>query len=141
MDCQIDFMLQSKAQQYLHLKGASYYIPWKLIGHLFVNALPDIPLQLPFYRCRIPMHACDVLAPLPSRGSPESRNIVLMLRDWCYAVEVLDNTETPVSASKIESCIWKAIHDANLRQRRGEKAVPIGVLTAHDRNSWAKVLV
>lgn len=87
------------------------------------------------------MNTCDVLAPLPLRGSPESRKIVLMLRDWCYAVDVLDDTDTSASASKIETCIWKVIHDVNLRQQRGEKAVPVGVLTAHDRNSWAEVFL
>ena len=85
------------------------------------------------------MKPCDALAPLPSRGSSESRKIVLMLRDWCYTIDVLDDTDTPVPVIKVESYIWKAIHDANLRQERGENAIPIGLLTAHDRNSWAKV--
>lgn len=105
------------------------------------SSLPDIPFQMPFYRCRIPVDPCDILAPLPSRGSPESRKITLMLRDWCYAIEVLDNTDNPVSVSQIESRMWKAINDANLREQRNEKAVPVGVLTAQDRNSWAKVLI
>jgi Choline/Carnitine o-acyltransferase len=64
-----------------------------------------------------------------------------MLRDWFYTIDVLDDTDTPAPASKIESCIWAAIHDADLRQQEGEIAIPVGVLTAHDRNSWAKVLL
>ncbi|KAF8529840.1 acyltransferase ChoActase/COT/CPT [Gautieria morchelliformis] len=110
--------LESKAQQSAHLK--------------------NIPFQTPFYRCRIPVESCDVLASLPSRGSSESRKIVLMLRDWFYTIDILDDTDTPTPVSKIESCIWAAIHDADHRQQQGEMAIPVGVLTAHDRNSWAK---
>lgn len=109
------------------------------LAHLSFHVLPDIPFQMPFFRCRIPKDSCDVLAPLPSRGSSESRKIVLMLRDWCYAIDVLDDTGTPVPAIKIESYIWQAIHDANLLRQRGETATPIGVLTAYNRNSWAEV--
>ncbi|KAF8591074.1 acyltransferase ChoActase/COT/CPT [Ramaria rubella] len=101
--------------------------------------LKDIPFQLPFYRYRIPNTSCDTLAPLPLRGSPESRKIVVMLRDWCYTVEVLGKDNVPVSASEIENRLWNATHDANSRQERGEKPYSVGVLTAHERNTWAKV--
>ena len=138
-ECPVDSVRNSKAQRSVCMKGVGLLYLLRSFAHCFSCVLPDIPLQMPFYRCRIPMNSCDVISTLPSRGSPESRNIILMFRDWCYAIDVLDDTDTPAPAIKIESYIWEAIHDANLRHQRGESAVPVGVLTAHDRNSWAKV--
>ncbi|KAF8525799.1 acyltransferase ChoActase/COT/CPT [Hysterangium stoloniferum] len=87
---------------------------------------------------RIPQENCDILAPMPSRSSQESRNIALMLKDWVYAVEVLDCRNAPLPVAEIEVRIWNAVHDASERYNKGERATPIGVLTTHDRNTWAK---
>lgn len=103
------------------------------------NISEAVPLQMPFHRCRVPQLECDQLTPLPLRGSPMSRNIILMLRDWIYAVEVLDDKDLPLPVAEIEWRIRNAVHDANWRYHEGLHAVPVGVLTTHDRDSWAKV--
>lgn len=94
---------------------------------------------MPFHRCRIPLPQCDALAALPQRGAPNARKVVLMLRNWLYSIEVVQSEENPISVGDIEAKIWDAIHDTNRRQSLGEKAIPIGILTAHDRDSWQKV--
>jgi hypothetical protein len=62
-----------------------------------------------------------------------------MLHDWCYAMDVLDRADMPIPVAEIEARMWNAIRDANGRRQRGEEPVPVGVLTTHDRNTWAKV--
>lgn len=62
-----------------------------------------------------------------------------MLKDWIYAVEVLDEDDLPLPVAEIEWRIRNAVHDANWRYHEGLHAVPVGVLTTHARDSWAQV--
>ncbi|KIJ52558.1 hypothetical protein M422DRAFT_156186 [Sphaerobolus stellatus SS14] len=96
------------------------------------------PYQIPFHQTRIPQPNCDVLAPLPSRTDHGSKRIILMLRDYIYALEVVDADEAPLPVAKLEEVIWAAIKDVENIRKEGEKAIPVGVLTAGDRDIWAK---
>lgn len=67
--------------------------------------------------------------------------MILMLDDWFYAVEVLDDSDSAIPVAEIEARIWNAIRDVESRRKRGENSVPVGVLTTHDRNTWHKVFL
>ena len=62
-----------------------------------------------------------------------------MLRDCIYVMDVLDSTDMPIPVAEIETKIWDAAHDADARRSHGEEPVPVGVLTAYDRDTWAEV--
>jgi len=68
-----------------------------------------------------------------------------MLHNWCYSVVVY---EPPVNGSKalrlsslgdIEARLRAVVLDVEERLAKGEKALPIGVLSADDRDKWAQV--
>jgi hypothetical protein len=62
-----------------------------------------------------------------------------MLHDWCYAVDVYDEHQTLVNVIEIETRLRAVVKDVEARLERGERAIPIGVLSADDRDVWAKV--
>ena len=67
-----------------------------------------------------------------------------MVHDWCYSVVVYDppvgNSPQKLSLPReIESRIRAVVLDVETRLQNGEKAVPIGVLSADDRDRWSKV--
>jgi hypothetical protein len=92
-----------------------------------------------FYTCRIPRRGCDSLAPQPPHSLPNARKIVLMIDDWIYAVEVYHTDGSPVSPVEIERRILETAKDFDARVRSGERAVPVGILTSDDRDTWATV--
>ena len=65
--------------------------------------------------------------------------MTLMYKDWCYAVGVYDEAGELLKPQAIEEKIWSVIVDVNDKESRGEKAIPIGVFTADDRDLWTKV--
>jgi Choline/Carnitine o-acyltransferase len=67
-----------------------------------------------------------------------------MLHDWAYAVPVYHppaGNQPPVliSPREIEAKLRSVVLDVEERLAKGEKAVPIGVLSADDRDKWAAV--
>jgi hypothetical protein len=62
-----------------------------------------------------------------------------MLHDWCYGVEVYDSNLNRVPVVEIERRLKAMVKDVDSRIRRWEKAVPVGLLSADDRDTWAKV--
>ncbi|KAI0034239.1 acyltransferase ChoActase/COT/CPT [Vararia minispora EC-137] len=90
-----------------------------------------------FYTCRIPQHNCDALSPQPTHTHPNARKIVLMIDDHIYAIEVYRPDGSLVNPSEIEHRMLEAVRDFDERARSGERVVPVGILTADERDIWA----
>lgn len=93
---------------------------------------------------RIPEPFCDVLSSPPHTKSPAIFSILLMLHNWCYLVPVYhsstpEGTAKLMSPREIEKQIRSVIVDVEERLSKGEKAVPIGVLSADERDRWSEV--
>lgn len=63
----------------------------------------------------------------------------VMFREWCYRIPVANAAGERVHVADIEHHLWGLVHDVNAREEHGERAVPIGRLTADHRDQWAKV--
>lgn len=62
-----------------------------------------------------------------------------MVADWMYAVEAIAPSGDPMPAAAIERRLRAIVSDVESRHKRGERAVPMGVLTTDDRDRWADV--
>ena len=62
-----------------------------------------------------------------------------MVNDWTYAVEVYDENQTLLSVDTIEHRLRSVVHDVAARMEAGEEPVPIGLLSADDRDRWTEV--
>ncbi|KAG2018014.1 carnitine acetyl transferase [Coprinopsis cinerea AmutBmut pab1-1] len=95
-----------------------------------------------FNIARIPEFYCDMLSNPPETPTREARSLLVMVHDWCYAVPVYHppvGDEYPVlmTPREIEAKLRSVVLDVEERLAKGEKAVPIGVLSADDRDKWA----
>lgn len=93
---------------------------------------------------RIPEPICDTISEPPCRSSPEARAILLMIHNWCYSVTVYQKEESTsqlilLSPGEIEARFRAVVLDVETRLANGEKAFPIGVLSADERDRWANV--
>lgn len=93
-----------------------------------------------FNSCRVPQLKCDKLT-RPDLSSADSRKVLVMLYDWCYAIEVCDQTRKTFDFSELENRLTAIVKDANHRLAKGEKAVPVGILSADSRDEWAAVSI
>ena len=97
-----------------------------------------------FNIARIPEPLCDTLSGYPNTPTRASRSILVMVHDWCYSVVVY---EPPVGDSppklslpgEIEVRLRAVVLDVEMRLQNNERAVPIGVLSADNRDRWTKV--
>ena len=62
-----------------------------------------------------------------------------MVNDWTYAVEVYDENQTLLSVDTIEHRLRSVVHDVVARIEAGEEPVPVGILSADDRDRWTEV--
>ena len=97
-----------------------------------------------FNIARIPEPLCDTLSGYPNTPTRASRSILVMVHDWCYSVVVYDPPvgDSPPKLSlpgEIEARLRAVVLDVEMRLQNGEKAVPIGVLSADNRDRWSKV--
>ncbi|EIW57547.1 acyltransferase ChoActase/COT/CPT [Trametes versicolor FP-101664 SS1] len=90
-----------------------------------------------FNTCRIPQRECDRFLPRPTASDSDGRKILVMVADWMYAVEAIAPSGDPIPAAAIERRLRAIVSDAESRQKRGECAVPLSVLTTDDRDRWA----
>ncbi|KAH7930218.1 carnitine acetyltransferase [Leucogyrophana mollusca] len=90
-----------------------------------------------FNICRIPQPHCDALSTAPAPSDTTSRQVILMIFNFCYTIDVCDSHNKRLPVDIIEQRFKSAVSDAQCRVRSGETAVPIGVLTADDRDKWA----
>lgn len=92
---------------------------------------------------RVPKPYCDELSSPPPH-SPPALKLLLMIHNWCYTVDVYHPPNSSSSMPlllkphEIESRIKAIVLDVEQRLCKGETAFPIGVLSADDRDRWAK---
>lgn len=60
-----------------------------------------------------------------------------MFREWSYRVAVYDIDGARVPVSQLEQVFSALVQDARQREQQDEVCVPIGRLTADDRDTWA----
>ncbi|EIW84318.1 acyltransferase ChoActase COT CPT [Coniophora puteana RWD-64-598 SS2] len=91
-----------------------------------------------FNNCRIPLSRCDAL--IEKAQSPASHQILVMLHDFMYAVTVTtpEDPLVPLPFEAIEQRLGEIVVDVQRRVSSGERAVPVGVLTADQRDRWAE---
>lgn len=100
-----------------------------------------------FNIARIPELLCDTISEPPLPSSRSARSILLMIHDWCYSVVVYHppvSTDpyaplTLLSPGEIEARLRAVVLDVETRLTNGEKPLPVGVLSADDRDHWAQV--
>ncbi|KAF8896423.1 carnitine acetyltransferase [Infundibulicybe gibba] len=95
-----------------------------------------------FNIARIPKQHCDILSTPPSPSSPSSHKLLLMIHNWFYTVTVTRPTSDParpelIPVREIETQIHGVVLDVERRLADGERAVPIGILSADQRDLWA----
>ncbi|KIL67534.1 hypothetical protein M378DRAFT_122548 [Amanita muscaria Koide BX008] len=100
-----------------------------------------------FNIARIPQPCCDVLSqPADPSTDPAARKILLMVHNWFYTITVYHPPDSPSSLPRLmgpgemEAQIRAVVLDVERRLASGETAVPIGILSADDRDQWAKNL-
>lgn len=89
-----------------------------------------------FSVCRVPGHQSDSLSQVPDSHSPYARQVVVLIHDHFYTIEVYDDTWTRTTPDRIEKLLFACVRDV---EQRLDQATPIGVLTADDRSLWAQV--
>ncbi|TFY60452.1 hypothetical protein EVJ58_g5142 [Rhodofomes roseus] len=89
---------------------------------------------------RLPQADCDTLSTTPSYTDPDAHKIIVMLHDWFYAVDVLEEDKRVLQPAEIERRLLAVVADADGRLKRGEIAPAVGVLTADDRDRWTENL-
>ncbi|KAJ6576609.1 acyltransferase ChoActase/COT/CPT [Mycena vulgaris] len=96
-----------------------------------------------FNMARIPKPICDILSKPPLPTQPDAQKIFIMVHGWCYAIPVYNHLTSPptlLEVQELETRIRSVVVDARRRLAAGEKAVPIGALTADDRDRWTRNL-
>lgn len=93
-----------------------------------------------FSVCRVPGHQSDSLSPEPESNSPYARQVVVLIHDYFYTIEVYDESWSRISPDRIEKLLFACVRDVGYRlNSTAEPATPIGLLTADDRGVWAEV--
>ena len=62
-----------------------------------------------------------------------------MFRDWSYEVQVIDARGVRVPVDGVEARLLNIVRDVERRESAGESPLPIGRLTADNRDLWATV--
>lgn len=99
-----------------------------------------------FNIARIPAPFCDTLSNPPEKPTKEARSLLVMVHGWCYAVPVYYPPTSPdaspilMAPPVIEAKLRSIVLDVEERLSRGESPIPIGVLSADDRDKWASNL-
>ncbi|KAJ7104046.1 acyltransferase ChoActase/COT/CPT [Mycena belliarum] len=91
-----------------------------------------------FNSARIPKPICDLLSKPPKPTQPDALKIYVMVHNWCYAIPVYHPASPPklMGVQEIEMRIRSVVADARKRLAAGERAIPIGALTADERDKW-----
>jgi hypothetical protein len=88
---------------------------------------------------------------IPPHSLDEPQKVLVMVYDWFYVIDVYHSAPTSTApdhsnpmplvddAGVLEERLRAVVVDARGRRQRGERAVPVGVLSADNRDVWAKV--
>lgn len=87
----------------------------------------------------MPQLHCDIPSPDPPHSSSDAHKMIIMIRDWFYAIDAYHPNGTLISPNDMEKRIRSAVWDVGRRMRAGEAAVPVGILSSDERDRWAKV--
>ena len=132
-----------------------------LIIHLFLTSSPThyVPylagswllenIESMFNIARIPEPFCDTISEPPPHTSREARSILVMIHNWCYSMVVYrpssfenpSSQHTLLQPGEIEAHLRAIVLDVESRLANGEKALPVGVLSADERDRWAEVCI
>ncbi|KAF5359195.1 hypothetical protein D9756_003110 [Leucocoprinus leucothites] len=94
-----------------------------------------------FNTARIPQQHSDILSTLPSKPhSLPARSLLVMFHNFCYTIPVYSPAGELASSREIYHRLRQVVTDVDARRNAGEEAFPIGVLSADDRDIWAKNL-
>jgi len=74
-----------------------------------------------------------VVPPFPD----PNKHIAVIIRDQIFTLNTRDDKGNLKSKDALEAALWLMVYDVNQTHLRPSPA--IGVLTGHDRDSWAKV--
>lgn len=86
------------------------------------------------------MKGCDTFSSRPSPPFKKSaRSILVIVHDWQYTIEVIDRNSQLINPKELEKRLLQVVEDVSDRLKSGERAVPVGVLTADERDRWADV--
>jgi len=92
-----------------------------------------------FNIARIPQKHCDNLSTPPLRPySLSARSLLVMFHNFCYTIPVYSSQGQLASPQCIYHRLRSVVADVDIRLKAQEVAFPIGVLSADDRNIWAK---
>ncbi|KAF8349055.1 acyltransferase ChoActase/COT/CPT [Amanita rubescens] len=96
---------------------------------------------------RKPQPSCDILSePANPSIDPSARKVLVMLHNWFYTITVYHPPESSsarprlLEPCEIASQLRAIMFDAEQRLADGERAVPIGILSADDRDRWSENL-
>jgi carnitine O-acetyltransferase len=93
-----------------------------------------------FNVARIPQMHCDTLSTSPPKPhSLSARSLLVMFHNFCYTIPVYSPTGQLSSPKDIYRRLCSVVRDVDARLQAEEEAFPIGVLSADDRDIWAKV--
>lgn len=85
---------------------------------------------------RIPLANSDAF----SRPARDARHATVLIDDFVYSIDVFESDPTmPLSPARIEANLAAVVEDARQRLENGEQPVPVGILSADDRDNWTKV--
>ncbi|KXN88606.1 Carnitine O-acetyltransferase, mitochondrial [Leucoagaricus sp. SymC.cos] len=94
-----------------------------------------------FNIARIPQLHCDTLStPPPQPHSLTARSLLVMFHNFCYTIPIYSPTGLLASPKDIYRRLRNVVADVDRRIKAGEIAFPIGLLSADDRDTWAKNL-
>lgn len=113
-----------------------------LVGSWLLEAVGSM-----FNVSRIPEPFCDTISEPPLPTSRGARSILVMVHNWCYSMVVYQPSSPENSSSQytllqpgeIEARFRAIVLDIESRLAKGEKPLPVGVLSADERDRWAEV--
>ncbi|KAG6853982.1 hypothetical protein C0991_011845 [Blastosporella zonata] len=91
---------------------------------------------------RIPAPFCDIISSPPPPDSADSRKLLITVHNWFYAIDVYNQPNSPtdipqlMSPREIATRIRAVVLDVEQRLTNGERALPVGVLSADNRDIW-----
>lgn len=92
-----------------------------------------------FNTARIPNPQCDTLSTPPTKPhSLPARSLLVMFHNFCYTIPIYSPNGAVALPGDIYRRLRGIVTDVSARLKAGEKAFPIGVLSADDRDIWAK---